>query len=100
MKVTEKFNILTIPIHKVVFTLTSDIDYSMERLIFVGDYPDDGQYLMVEGSHCSCYGFDDTEWTATYLEEEELKKLLLAWLKQSSGLEPKMAALVINYLGK
>ncbi len=35
-----------------------------------------GEYVLVEGSHCSCYDFDDTKWEATVYTREELKKLL------------------------
>ena len=34
------------------------------------------RYVLVEGYHCSCYGFDETEWDCTKLTETELKKIL------------------------
>lgn len=48
----------------------------MSRLLILEDMPDAGGFVLVEGYHCSCYGFDDCCWDATELTLEELKKVL------------------------
>lgn len=67
--------------HNVVFAWTSDQDYDMERLILLEDLPGidhfDG-YVVLEGSHCSCFGFDETSWDAVEYSREELQKLSAA----------------------
>lgn len=63
-------------LHKILFCITSPIDYEMERIfILEGDKYD--EYIMVEGSHCSCFDFDESIWDATLFESsEELIKVL------------------------
>ena len=34
------------------------------------------EYVLVEGHHCSCYDFDESNWEATVYTREELKELL------------------------
>ena len=97
MQQIQKFDIKSIPVEKIVFVLTSDIDYSMERIIFVEHWEDYGNYLILQGSHCSCYDFDEADWDATIVDEEELKKLLEGWDRQETGLEPQMAKLLRDY---
>ena len=67
-----------IKLHNVLYTVTSEVDYSMSRLMILEDMPDTNwdEYVLVEGGHCSCYGFDDTEWTCTLLSKDELVKIL------------------------
>lgn len=73
MKVVD-FKILTVDASTVVFASTSEPDYEMERIILLED---DGGYdfIVVEGGHCSCFGFDETEWFATGYSREELRTL-------------------------
>jgi hypothetical protein len=98
MEQLNKFDINSIPIHKIIFTLTSEEDYSMQRLIVAEDFPKLGDFIILYGSHCSCYDFDETEWDATIVsEEEEIKALIKGWLKQQRGLEFDMAKLLIEY---
>lgn len=63
--------------HNILFASTSDQDYEMSRLILLEDVEEYGNYIILEGSHCSCYGFDDTQWEAVQYTEEELKALPL-----------------------
>ncbi len=70
---------LSIQLHNILVAVTSYPDYEMDRKILL-DYqwysnsPDkEVDYVLIEGSHCSCYGFDET--IATGYTEEELKKL-------------------------
>ena len=72
---------LSIQLHNILVTVTSYPDYEMDRKILL-DYqwysnsPDkEVDYVVIEGSHCSCYDFDETQWEATGYTEEELKKL-------------------------
>ncbi len=62
----------------IVFATTSEPDYEMSRLILLENMPDVGynEYILMEGSHCSCYGFDETEWDCTQLTADELKTIL------------------------
>ena len=80
-----------IKLHNILYSITSEIDYSMDRLILLKDMPntingfvkdENGncrkieEYVLVEGGHCSCYDFDETQWDAVVYEKEELIKLL------------------------
>lgn len=67
-----------ITLANVVYCITSKIDYSMKRLLILENMPTMvyGEYMFVEGYHCSCYGFDETEYEATIYNTEELMKIL------------------------
>ena len=67
-----------IKLHNILYSITSPSDYEMERLLLLTDMPNTeyGEYVLVEGSHCSCYDFDETQWEATVYSKEELGKLL------------------------
>ena len=67
-----------IKLHNIVFAYTTPQDYDMERLLLLEDMPNTkyGEYVLIEGHHCSCYDFDDCNWDATVYNMEELKKLL------------------------
>jgi hypothetical protein len=59
--------------HHIVFAWTSHPDYEMCRLILLEiEYE---KFVVLEGSHCSCYDFNDTSWDAVEYAEDELKKL-------------------------
>ena len=64
--------------YNIVCAITSEPDYEMTRIILLEDMPDTNynEYILMEGYHCSCYGFDETEWDCTQLTEEELKIIL------------------------
>ena len=69
-----------VPVHQVVFTYTSPIDYDMSRAILLEEVEGISydEYLLLDGYHCSCYDFDDTEWTGMVYKVGELKKLARA----------------------
>lgn len=59
--------------HQIIVATTSKPDYEMNRYILLEiEY---NRYVVIEGSHCSCYDFDDTEWTAMEYTSDEIKKL-------------------------
>ena len=68
----EKYNLKNkeIKLHNILFATTSTIDYDMERLILLQDMPEskENEYVLVEGYHCSCYGFDETYCKETSLQ--------------------------------
>lgn len=77
----EKYNLKNktdIKMHNVLFATTSERDYEMERLLLLEDMPDTeyNEFVLVEGYHCSCYDFDETNWDCTKLTKDELNKLL------------------------
>ena len=68
-----------IKMHNVVFATTSSaVGWKMKRLLLLEDMPDTkiDEFVLVEGEHCSCYDFDDTDWDCTKLTKDELNKLL------------------------
>lgn len=67
-----------IKMHNVLYAITSNQDYSMDRIILLEGLPDlkYNEFVLVEGGHCSCYDFDQTTWDATKLTKEELLKFV------------------------
>ncbi|MGG3890208.1 hypothetical protein [Metabacillus fastidiosus] len=59
--------------HNIVVAWTSSPDYEMNRMILLEiSY---SEYILLEGWHCSCYDFDETEWEAIKYTEEELRSI-------------------------
>jgi len=77
MKVIKDFRINDIKAHEILFAITSPDGYEMERLILL-EIGNMGEYILLEGYHCSCYEFDIADWEATAYSEEELAKLIQA----------------------
>jgi hypothetical protein len=73
---------LIIKPHQIVTAYTSEPDYEMSRIILLKQ--DYNTFVIVEGYHCSCYDFDETEWDAIQYTEEELKKIAWADYNQDS----------------
>ena len=67
-----------IELHNVVFSTTTPEDYEMDRLLLLENMPQTkwDEYVLVEGGHCSCYGFNETQWDATVFSEAEMDKLM------------------------
>lgn len=67
-----------IELHNVVFSTTTPENYEMSRLLLLENMPQVNwdEYVLVEGGHCSCYGFDETQWDATVFSEAEMDKLM------------------------
>ncbi|MGG0665535.1 hypothetical protein ABE042_15670 [Viridibacillus arvi] len=59
--------------HHIVIAHTSEPDYEMSRQILLEIQYD--KYVILEGSHCSFYDFDDTEREAIEYSGEELRKI-------------------------
>ena len=73
---------LEIKPHNIIVAVTSEPGYEMGREILLEfDY---GDYVVLEGSHCSCYDFDDTEWEAIKYTHEELRKIAEADYNRNS----------------
>ena len=55
----------------IIYGVTSELDYEMNRLIIL----ENGyhNYIILEGSHCNCYDFDEVIWDATEFEKYGLK---------------------------
>src|SRR3990167_2543793 len=63
----------------IVFAYTTPNGYEMRRFLLLEK--DDDTYIIVEGDHCSCYDFEDIEWTAMEYTLDELKKIADGTLK-------------------
>ena len=98
----EKYNLKLndIKIHNIVYAVTTPNDYSMGRWLLLEDMPDTkyNEYVIVEGFHCSCYGFDDTKWEAIKYEKDELIKL--AKIKANEDYWYKEEKCLWNYILK
>lgn len=57
----------------IVVAETTEPDYEMDRKILLEMGYDN--YIVVEGWHCSCFGFDESEWDAISYTEDEIRKL-------------------------
>lgn len=66
--------------HNIMVACTSYPDYDMSRQILLQTEYD--TYIVLEGSHCSCYDFDDTEWEAIAYSRTELNSLASAEYNQ------------------
>ena len=93
-----------IKFHNIVIAITSEPDYEMERWLLLENLKDIkyGEYVVVNGYHCSCYNFDDTDWEATKYTEEELKKIAKDRVERKTclGGEEHFYKLVLEYLGR
>lgn len=63
--------------HQILVVSSSSPDWEMSREMLLKDIEglDYDEYLYLEGSHCSCYDFDETEWDGIIYTKEELIKL-------------------------
>ena len=100
MKPIQDFRIDSVPMHCIAAAATQSEGYEETRLIFAENYPTWGDYTMIEGSHCSCYGFDDTQWSAITYTSDELLVLARGWVGQNYGPEPMIAPLILHLIGK
>ena len=88
-------DVKNIPLHNIVFVATSIPDYEMDRAVFVENYPTFGDYVLVTGDHCSCFGFDEVEWESIQYDKQEILELMKVW---TYGAEAIIAPLITNYL--
>lgn len=64
---------------EILFSVTSKDTWDMSRLILLenNNYNDESfDFVLIEGSHCSCYGFSDIKWEGMKLTTKQLVKLL------------------------
>lgn len=63
--------------HQILVAITSEPDYEMHRNILLTKVEGlkHDEYLLLEGGHCSCYDFDETDWDGTVYTSDELRKL-------------------------
>ena len=94
----KNFKIGDVPHHAIAFAATSDKDYEMNRVLMAEDWPEYGDITLINGSHCSCYGFDDTAWDATTYTLDEAKKVAQMWIEHGYWAEKKIAPLILAYL--
>ena len=87
-----------LPLHNIIFVATSDPNYEMNRTIVVENWDDSQEYLVVQGGHCSCYGFDESQWYGTSYTHDELVKVANGWLEGGYGSEARIAHLLLRYL--
>ena len=66
--------------HQILVAITSEPDYEMDRKLLLTDIEglECGEYLLLEGWHCSCYDFDETDWNGTIYTSDELGMLAKA----------------------
>lgn len=95
----KEFESNNIPIASVAFAFTEEYDYSATRTLFLVAYPNNNEYTLVEGGHCSCYGFDEVEWEAIVYTEEELLKVLRGWMNDPDSNTYKVAKMIVEYMG-
>jgi len=98
MKQIKNFKIDEIPIWKIALVATSDPDYEMDRIMLVENHPNYDGYTVIHGGHCSCYEFDDTDWSAFCYSRSQVIKLAQGWLKSGWGSEKIIAPLILDYL--
>lgn len=95
----ENFSIDSAPLWAVHAALTHSQDYYERRLLLLENWPEYGGLTVIEGSHCSCYGFDDTEWDAMTYEPQELLQVIRGWHNNSyDDIEKEMAVIVWRLL--
>ena len=99
----EKYNFKKeqLKFHNIVIAITSEPSYEMSRYVLLEDLEDIkyGEYVIVEGFHCSCYEFDDTQWEAIKYSHEELIKIAKDKVENGSEYAEKLFyKIVLEYL--
>jgi hypothetical protein len=100
MEELKKDQIKTVPVNlsTVLFSYTTPSDYEMSRTVLVNT--DFGEYVIIRGSHCSCYDFDDSVWHGTKYNREELIKLAPIWEKDYSIDEQELGSFILKYFSE
>ena len=89
-----------IPLSDIILSYTNDKAYDAERgfLIDTWSYVDvKAGYVIVEGEHCSCYGFDNVKWNMTAYEPSELVKVSKGRIEEGYY-NPEFWKMVLKYL--
>jgi hypothetical protein len=98
MEMRNNFDLRLIPPYKILFVVTSRPDYEMNRVLIAENYPDYGSYVIVSGYHCSCFGFDETQWDAMLVDTKEAEKVLTGWIDHGTEVERRLAELALPHL--
>lgn len=63
-----------VKLHNIILVTTNDMPWESERYFLLEDLENlkIGDYVVVEGYHCSCYDFNDVEWDAIKYSKNEL----------------------------
>lgn len=79
--INTNLNNMAIKPHNILFAWTSEPSYEMDRIIVLENLHDILSYdevLVLEGGHCSCYDFDETQWDGIIYTKDELRKIARA----------------------
>lgn len=87
MEKIENFDIKSVNITDILLAVTSEPDYDMTRIYITESN------TVIEGWHCSCYGFDETSWEAIEYTEEEINALMKSWLSSYLEVEKHISTL-------
>lgn len=89
-----------IKVSNVVFAYSNlPLSFEEERLLLLEDMPGTRpyEYVLAEGWHCSCFDFNDIEWSCLKLTIEELEKILQ---NDKSFLRLKLKDFLKGYFGE
>lgn len=66
-----------IELWRIICASQSEPDYSEDRqiLLYGGDGEWQDEYILLHGGHCSCYGWQEVEWSAVRYNRSELDAL-------------------------
>lgn len=66
-----------IELWRIICASQSEPDYSEDRqiLLYGGDGEWQDEYILLDGGHCSCYGWEEVEWDAVKYSRSELDAL-------------------------
>lgn len=85
MKNLQYSNLKKIDVWRVVCASESTPFYDGSKLILIdaGErYPSGESFILLDGYHCSCYGWEETAFDCTSYSREELRELANATLKR------------------
>lgn len=100
MEKLKEFKIEDVPLHTIIFTVTSAPDYSMDRILITENWPEYDLFTVIYGDHCSCYGFQDAEWEAISYTKEELKLVTEGWTRSYCDAEALITPLLLDYFAR
>lgn len=62
---------------RIICASQSEPNYSEDRqiLLYGGHHEYEDEYILLDGGHCSCYGWDEVEWSAVKYNRSELDAL-------------------------
>lgn len=96
MQPIQNFDFSSVPNHAICCAVTETPPYEGYRILYIEHWPKHNDYTIVNGEHCSCYGFDEVRWDAAIYSAEEIAKLMKSWQINGTGIERKLAHLVLT----